>query len=304
MSLKISVIIPVFNDPCGLKNTVQSLIKQNYPKDKYEIIIVDNGSKDNTYKVAESFLKSHSNLIKVAVENKIQSSYAARNKGLKISKGRIMVFLDADMTVEPAYLNQIDNYFSQKLVDYLGSKVNIYSKKDTLSSKFNIVNGFPVKSYLENNHFVPTCCLSVKKSVVHKVGNFDNRLESSGDLEFGNRVYEAGFKQKYAENIVIHHPARWEYRSLINKHKRLARGFAQLNYYIPGKYRYLYNGFYRLRGYFPSKPIKLYKKYKNRQIPISWYSAIILSFLNLPLKIVSLFALINEEKKLRKLGKL
>lgn len=93
---EISIIIPVYNDPVGLTNTINSLVKQDF-KGKYEILIVDNGSDDNTPEIIQKFEKKYSNLVEGFKENEIQSSYAARNKGIKKSRGEILVFIDADM---------------------------------------------------------------------------------------------------------------------------------------------------------------------------------------------------------------
>lgn len=301
MNKEISVIIPVYNCPDGLKDTVESLIAQDYLKEKYEVIIADNGSSDDTLAVAEDYVDRFPDLVQVVIEDKIQSSYAARNKGIDASLGDILCFIDADMTVEHNYLTHIKKRYDDGSVDYYGCKVNIYSVKDTLTSKFNIVNGFPVKSYLENHNFVPTCCLSVRRYVVEKVGAFDSRLESSGDLEFGHRVYKAGLKQGYMDDIVLHHPARWKYRSMLNKGKRIARGIAQLNYYFPDQYGYLVERYFRLRRYLPSNPIRQIKRFKDNKIHINVITALIYSVFPLPIRIVTLLELLKNVNRIKEL---
>lgn len=77
-NLSISVIIPVYNDPAGLQDTLQSLVIQESPG-KFEIIVADNGLTDGTVQVAEKYCSRHEGLIKIVVEDNIQSSYAARN---------------------------------------------------------------------------------------------------------------------------------------------------------------------------------------------------------------------------------
>ncbi|MHC5088694.1 MAG: glycosyltransferase family 2 protein, partial [Planctomycetota bacterium] len=72
----LSIIIPVYNDNKGLSRLLPSLKQQTYPGDKYEIIVVDNGSSENVQAVTDTFED-----IILFYENNIQSSYAARNKG-------------------------------------------------------------------------------------------------------------------------------------------------------------------------------------------------------------------------------
>ena len=55
MIIKVSVIVPVFNDELGIKSTIDSLLDQDFPKNSYEIIVVDNGSTDNTNKVIRQY---------------------------------------------------------------------------------------------------------------------------------------------------------------------------------------------------------------------------------------------------------
>ena len=294
---RLSAIVPVYNDKDGLQHTIQSLVNQNIAREHYEIIIVDNGSTDDTLYLAEKYRKIHPALINTAVEDKIPGSYAARNKGISLARGRVICFLDSDMTVERDYLGQILDYFDRYRVDYLGCQVCIYSHKDTLSAKFNIANDFHIKSYLENNHFVPTCCLTVRKDAIEKVGCFDSRLESGGDLEFGERIYEAGLKQAYNGNIVVYHPARWQYTSLVKKGRRVARGIAQLSIFYPNRYGSLYRGYFRLRRYMPANPLNLYHRYKDLGLSVNLVSAFVLSFFHLPIRLVSLIELLRYTEK-------
>lgn len=250
----VSVIIPVYNNPDGLRDTLKSLVSQEFPPKSFEIIVVDNDSTDNTLNIAKEFAGKYPHLIQFLVEDRLQSSYAARNKGIEVSKGDILCFIDADMTVEPDYLSQIDNFFKKESVDYLGCKVNMYSIKDTLSSKYNIATGFPIKNYLENHHFVATCCLSVKKMVIDKVGSFDSRFKSSGDYEFGNRVYRAGFKLCYAPNIIMKHPALSSFKHLIRKNFRIGRGFQQISFYYPENYNKMHRNILNPIYYLPALP--------------------------------------------------
>ena len=97
-SYKVSVIIPVYNDKRGIKKCLKSLLEQNYNKELYEIIIVDNGSTDGT----KEFLKKSP--VKFLEENDIQSSYASRNKGIKHSKNEILCFTDSDVIVDKNWI--------------------------------------------------------------------------------------------------------------------------------------------------------------------------------------------------------
>ncbi len=279
----VSVVIPVYNEPEGLKATLDSLIAQQYPQHEYEVIVVDNGSKDHTFQVAQQYQQLYPELIIAEKEHQLQGSYAARNKGIRISKGEILCFVDADMTVAPNFLQNIVEVFETQHPDYLGCTVHLYSDKHTLAAKYNQLGGFSVKSDLEHSQFVPTCCLSVKRDLFDAVGFFDERLESGGDYEFGQRVYRAGLKQLLAGDIIMQHPARWKYTSLVGKSKRVARGIAQLYTYYPETYKKNYRKYFSLKRHLPKNPLQVYKKAKARGLSLNMAEVIILACYHIPI---------------------
>ncbi|TGC08021.1 glycosyltransferase [Methanolobus halotolerans] len=237
VNLFISVITPVYNDPEGLADTLQSLVKQDYPQDSFEIIVADNGSIDETLDVAKRFLQEYPKLMEIVIESEIQSSYAARNKGIKAAKGEIIAFIDADMSVEKDWLTKVSSSIDRYDAYYLSCKVDLFSESNSLSASYNKLSGFPIEEYINNRHFAPTCCLIVRKKVFDDIGFFDSNLISSGDYEFGNRVYNSGYKLHYDSDIVMKHPARTSYKQLMKKSFRIGRGFYQLSYYYPDIYK-------------------------------------------------------------------
>lgn len=272
IDLAISVIIPVYNDQCGLMDTLDSLVNQDFPKENFEIIISDNGSSDNTLNTAEMYAKRYPELIHIVVENNIKSSYAARNKGINASKGSIIAFIDADMSVDKDWLTKIANSFEKNRVDYLACRVEIYLKIKSAYELYNKITGFPLESCINDNHFAPTCCLIVRKNVFNEVGLFDSRLVSSGDYEFGNRVFNSGYKLYYDDSIVMRHPARSTFKQIFYKFFRIGKGYKQLSYYYPKRYKELDRNIMNLRYYLPSKPwsysIKMKENKNYHKLPI------------------------------------
>jgi glycosyltransferase AglI len=253
-------VIPVYNDERGLKDTIKSLVVQDYPFQDFEIIICDNGSKDNTFDVAKEYAKKFSGIIKVVVEDKIQSSYAARNKGIKVASGSIIAFIDADMTVEKDYVKSIASLFGKNgEISYMGTNVEIYLQDNNIFGTYNKITGFPIEKYITISHFAPTCCLIARKDLFKKIGLFDYRLISGGDFEFGNRAYKNGYKLYFEPRIIVKHPARSGFKKCFSKHFHIGRGHQQLAFYYSA-----YKSRYRMRvfnpyNYLPGKPWKLYR---------------------------------------------
>lgn len=295
----ISIIIPVFNDPNGLVDTIASLLRQNCRGDIFEIFIVDNGSTDITADTAHKISSKYPNIITVLEEHDIKSSYAARNKGVIFSRGKIICFIDANVTVENMFIYRICDFFDKTDIDYIGCNVETYSEHRTLTAKYQKLEAFNVQWYIENRKFAPTCCMAVKKSVIAQIGPFDSRLESGGDWEFGRRVHTAGFSQAFAEKVVVFHPARWRYRDLIQKNRRCARGDAQLFFHFPYEYKNIQDNIFKIRKYLPRKPWVIRSQFKEKSIEISLIESIIFSIFHIPLNVIRFFSYLNELKRLK-----
>lgn len=228
MNTRISVIIPVFNDPDGIDNTLGSVLSQTY--DRYEIIPVDNNSTDDTPHVINKW-ESHSSIVRPTTERRIQSSYAARNTGIKNAEGEIIVFLDADMTVPRQWLHQIDSEFSTSDVDYLGYEIELYlpNGQPGIWGYYDKIAGLPSRYYYEEKQFAPTSSLAVRQSVFDRIGLFNERLTSGGDKEFGQRVSNnPDLKMGFSDEIIVYHPARTSFQSHVQKSLRVGRGLGEL----------------------------------------------------------------------------
>ncbi|MDL0121717.1 glycosyltransferase [Halobacterium salinarum] len=229
-----SIVIPVYNDPPGVQATIESLLHLIDDSDP-SIFLVDNGSTDNTRDIIYNYTEDNEN-VHLCVEDEVQGSYAARNKGIQHAGGDILAFLDADETVDPDWLDTALEAMDEQDADYLGCNVELTLPEDTLVGRYNARTGFPVEQYLEEQNYAPTCALLVKREVFEDVGRFDARLISGGDREFGERVHEAGYEQGYAEDATVYHPARTSFESLAKKNVRVGRGFCQKQRYYPERY--------------------------------------------------------------------
>lgn len=296
----ISVIIPVHQDIDGLGTTVRSLLDQDLPADRYEILVVDNNSGDGTLDAARRFEAEHPGRVRALEETSIQSSYAARNTGFAAAQGEILCFVDADMWIPPEYLSAVARAFEDPEHHYLGCSVRIVDETGTLAALHDQIHGFPIEGYLERLHYAPTCCMSVRRSVLDAVGLFDDGLASSGDLEFGARVHDRGFAQHLLPGVELRHPARSTGRALRAKRRRVARGHAELRHRHPGRFDFFHHS-YRWRRLIrrPPTPGSLRARARNRGHGISWARATALALLSLRLDLIGTY---NYRRAARRLG--
>ncbi|WP_320041297.1 glycosyltransferase [uncultured Desulfobacter sp.] len=235
----VSVIIPCYNDECGIRETLATLSGQDYPPDRWEVIVVDNNSTDHTTEAAEAF-RNDFPVLNVLNEKK-QSSYAARNKGIANAKGDIFAFIDADMTVQTDWISFGVSELLRHRVDYLGCKIQVVAKHKKPNSweRYELCSAFPIRVYMEEMGFTCTASLMVTRHAVEAVGRFDDRLLSGGDLEFGNRVRDNGLKMYYCRRNIMKHPARNSMKGLYKKTIRVANGHADLKKFYPARYKKL-----------------------------------------------------------------
>jgi len=226
--VSVSVVVPVYNDPDGVATTIESIRPQL--TDDAELVVVDNDSTDRTPAVVSEYSEADER-IELRHETDVQSSYAARNRGIEASSGDLLAFVDADMTAAETWLEDLRAFVADSGAAYVGCDVEVYvpDGADSVVARYDAAKGFPVEFYVEERNYAPTCCLAVRREVVEDVGPFDATLVSGGDGEFGRRVAAAGYAQAYAPDVQLFHPARTSLRALRTKGIRVGRGQEQLS---------------------------------------------------------------------------
>lgn len=293
----VSVIIPVYNDPSGIETTLKSVCYDD--ESTYverEVIVVDNDSTDETKSVVQEYVERF-DYVSLVHEIDIQSSYAARNTGFEHSSGDVLLFLDADIWTPKMWLEDMISALESNSCDYLGCNVEVVADdQPNVWERYEQSFSFPVKTYLKDKQFAPTCALAVRRGVFEKVGLFDERLESGGDKEFGRRVSRAGFKQGYAGDVTVFHPARESWQALRSKAFRIGRGRAQKRRYHPelGDPHPLHP-----INYLPPSPFRLRRRFSGQDVsllsPVGFY------LLEYVLKLTQIYGMVRETLTQRRL---
>lgn len=223
----VSVIVPVYNDPIGISTLLSCLGNQTYPSDFFEVIVCDNGSTDSTTEIINKNLSIMSNL-SIVFETDIQSSYAARNKALKNSRGDIIAFTDSDCAPSPTWIeNGVKAFITG--ADLVGGHITIMREKEfNVWSFLDSSRKLNQRSYVEDASFAATANLFVRKEKIISHGDFNSNLISGGDYEFGRRLVSNGCKLIYCRNSEIKHPARNSFAEILKKTKRVAVGQKEL----------------------------------------------------------------------------
>lgn len=217
----ISVIIPVFNDTERLQACLAALAGQTYPQDRFEVIVVDNGSAAPPRELVESFA-----FCRYAEEPR-PGSYAARNRGLELAQGQVFAFTDSDCIPAPDWLAVGQRELARHpSCGFVGGHIEVFPQdsRPTAVELYDLVFGLRQDTYLDELNFAATANMMTRREVMQHVGRFDAELNSGGDQEWGQRATELGFAGVYAPAAVVRHPARRRAPEIFRQKRRHAGG--------------------------------------------------------------------------------
>ena len=207
---KVSIIIPTKNNGDILEKCLTSIQNLDYPKNKYEVIIVDGYSTDNTVEIAKKYG------CKVVYEN-VGTIGGARNIGVKIAEGEYIVFTDSDCVVDRDWLKNLIREFKDEKIASVGGP-NITPEDDTEFAKCvgDVLKflstagpryGFYTDKVMEIYHN-PTCNSAYRKSIFQEVGGFNPKLITCDDEELDYRIRKKGYKILFTPHAKVLHYRR------------------------------------------------------------------------------------------------
>ncbi|MBA7514948.1 Undecaprenyl-phosphate 4-deoxy-4-formamido-L-arabinose transferase [subsurface metagenome] len=223
----ISVIVPVYNEEKNIRSLIERLLDLNFPRNKYEVIVVDNNSKDNTSEIIKEFQVIY------LCETK-QSSYAARNKGIKESKGNILAFIDGDCIPDKDWLKNAITRFINEDIDIIAGNIILSINYSIPLKLIYIYQLIAMDERQKDSEKEGKCAggnLIVKKEIFEKIGYFDERLISGGDGEWTKRATNNGFTLRYCNDVKVYHPLE-KFGSLLKRAIRIGYGKSQIRYLL------------------------------------------------------------------------
>ena len=204
---KVSVIIPTYNRAILLGRAIESVLNQTFQD--FELIIIDDGSTDNTDEVIKEFQKKDNRIVYLK-HDKNRGGSAARNTGIKASRGEYIAFLDSDDEWLPEKLEKQINVF-KKLSDNIGLVYSGYyevleQNVEVLSKIIPIFKGDIYKNILKSNILGSPTPL-IRKICFEKAGLFDETLLSCQDWDLWIRIakyYKFDFLKEILAKYYIH----------------------------------------------------------------------------------------------------
>jgi len=216
--IKISAVVCTYNRCESLKRTLKSFSEVVSPEGySWELVLVDNNSKDETKMIAEEFKEGSGLNVKYIFEAKQGLSYA-RNRGINHSKGEIIAFTDDDVMVDRYWLSNIGRAFEEHDASCVGGKIlPIWETPHPQWLRQDLHYMLALLDYGDKPFYVKSPIVwganfSVKADIFKKYGGFDThlgripgRLFAGEETEFVRRILNEGEKILYDPDAVVHH---------------------------------------------------------------------------------------------------
>lgn len=197
--MTLSVICPIYNEEKYIAQFLDSLLKQDYPKDDLEIILVDGMSKDRTRDIVAGYTNKYTFIRLIDNPDKIVPY--AMNRGIDVARGDIIMRLDAHASYQPDYFSVLVNGLKRLNAENVGTvcKTDVLHKtsktlaiREVLGNKFGVGNS-TFRTGIDHEQEVETVPFGCwPKEVFEKYGKYDVRLVRNQDIELNKRIIRGG----------------------------------------------------------------------------------------------------------------
>lgn len=210
----ISIIVCTYNREIYLPKMLQSILDQTCSTDKFEVILVNNNSPDNTHQICIDYQEKNKTInFHYFLETQQGLSYA-RNRGLKEASGDYLIFIDDDAFLDENYIEELESYlkdtpelvgFGGKILPYLECELPNWMSP-YLSTLMSIIDlGKDVKLFSGKKYPIGAN-MGVSRDVVEKIGNFNEALGRSGSSMLGGEEKDFFFRIKQANISIYYFP--------------------------------------------------------------------------------------------------
>ena len=227
---KVTIIVPAYNEDVTIATSIKSLVQQTY--NNLEIIIMDDGSKDNTYKIAKKFEGSFEEKTLRVLTKKNGGKSRALNFAIDRSSGELIMCVDADSKLEKDAVALMVRYFKDPQISavagsvFVSNRVNLLTKLQALEyiEGLNMVRN--AQAFLKLVNIIPGPIGMFRKSAIKEVGGYAHDTFAE-DCDLTLKLIEKGHKIDFEPEAVAHTEAPDELLDLLKQRYRWTRGILQ-----------------------------------------------------------------------------
>ena len=221
-----TIVVPCYNTEKTIKGCIESLMNLKYPKDLYKVIVVNDGSVDNTKKVLDSLNYDQVEIVHLRSN---RGPANARNIGMEKADSDYVLLVDDTVIDENNLLNFVASIRKYPKSLFSG-EIKYFGTKNVLSKMIEKANIFPMRSGKSGNLlWASTNNLCIPKEV-YRSTKFDTgfRLAAGEDVEFCFRVRQKGYKIMFNDKAIIYHESHANIKSTIKRAFRYGKGTSSI----------------------------------------------------------------------------
>lgn len=219
-----SIIVPTYERPAQLTECLAALAQLEYPRDRFEVIVIDDGGRNPLAHITDGF-RGRLDITMLFQAN--AGPAAARNTAAARARGELLVFTDDDCRPEPSWLQHLVERFASRPERAIGGRTinalhnNLYSSTSQMIIDVGYAQNNPDP---ENSHFFASNNLAVPRESFRTVGGFDPNFTTSEDRDLCARWVARGLRMTYAPEAVVQHAHHLTLWSFCRQHFRYGRG--------------------------------------------------------------------------------
>ena len=228
----ITVVMPVKNEENHITSTLKSLLSQDYPQERFEVIVADGMSDDRTREIVTDFSKRYSNVL--LLDNPKRLSSAGRNIGFRKGKGDIFMVVDGHCHIPTTrLLHNVAACFEKSEAECLGRSqplnppgIDQFQQAVALARASWFGHGGNSLIFSDEEGYASPVSHGAiyRREVFEKVGYVDESFDACEDVEFNFRVEKAGIKAYTSPSLTIKYYPRETLKALFQQMKRYGRG--------------------------------------------------------------------------------
>jgi succinoglycan biosynthesis protein ExoA len=232
----ISVIVPVRNEAAFIGRTLAQLLDQDYPRDRFEVLVADGRSTDATPALVAELAARHDNVR--LLHNPRRWSSAGRNRAVRAARGELLVVVDGHCDLaNPGYLRDLADAFARSGADCVGRPQPLdvagasVLQRAVAAARSSWLGHQPASYiYAGAEGFVrpQSVAIAYRRSVFEKVGLFDETFDACEDVEFNHRVDRAGLRCFFTPKVGVRYYPRASLAGLFRQMVRYGRGRVRL----------------------------------------------------------------------------
>lgn len=220
----ITVIIPAYNEEESIGKTIESVLALDYPKGKLDVIVVNDGSKDNTAKIAKKYPAK-------LIDKKNSGKANSLNVAIKEAKGELVAVMDADSYVSKSALLRMVGYFEEQDVAAVTAAMKVWKPKSfvgRLQRGEYLLNAFQKKlqSFVDGISVTPGPFSIYRKSVLRELGGFDEDTLTE-DQELALRIQASNYRIENSINAEVFTGVPEKLSGLLKQRRRWYLGYLQ-----------------------------------------------------------------------------